>query len=112
MNDPGGASKRWDRLMAQWDSAHTAYVAAAKARRNAARSGAETDRFDSAAEEALRDLAKLKQDIDNLVRKAQSGRTPPQDSLKLGVIEIGAHPPDEPDEAEGDEGAEKRSGKD
>ncbi len=112
MNDPGGESKRWDQLMARWDSAYAAYVEAAEARRNAAKSGAETESFDRAAETALRDLTDLKRDIDNLIRSARSGRPPPHDSLKLGVIEIGAPPSDEPSEAKGARGPAKKPGTD
>jgi hypothetical protein len=108
VNDPGGESKRWDQLMARWDSAYATYFKATEARRKAVESGAETDRFDGAAEAALRDLTKLKRDIDNLVRRVRSGRTPPQDTLKLGVIEIGAPPPDEPGEAGGEKAPRKR----
>jgi hypothetical protein len=95
-----GSAEAWQRLMLQWEAAHTNYRAVLEA--YAALSNVEnySQEREAAEKRALEELRNIKRKIDELIAASSLRRRPGPDSLRVAILEQpGAQEQVSPDDA-------------
>jgi hypothetical protein len=83
--DAGNVSE-WQRLMLQWEVAHTNYQAVLDAYRVLGNLEGHSKERDIAEQKALTELKAIKEKIDHLIRETSLRRKPSADFLVVGVL--------------------------